>query len=135
MQDFLVSGLRKLVERTADDFDPALLSGLTATRAIEEWARIEKIACSQKLRSAARAEDVGLDAEAVVSDSSGVSTGEGGRRAEGAGKAEGDEVTRGMDTSQLFDSDDLLIVSRIYITLICILKRKKTEDTQVTARK
>jgi hypothetical protein len=89
VDEFLVSGLRKLVEKTAAEFDPALLSGLTATVAIEEWARIEKLACAQKLRSAARAEECGLDADAVVADSSGVPTGMARRQTRAARKATG----------------------------------------------
>jgi hypothetical protein len=75
VQEFLISGLRKLVEKTADDFDPALLSAITATQAIEEWARIEKIACAQKLRAADRAEDCGVDGDNAVAQSSGVKAG------------------------------------------------------------
>ena len=89
MNEFLVSGVRKLVEKTAEEFDPARLSPLLATRAIEEWAAIEKIACAQKLRSAARAEDGGLDAEAAVANSSGVSTGQARRQTRAARKAKG----------------------------------------------
>jgi 5-methylcytosine-specific restriction endonuclease McrA len=89
VQEFLISGLRRLVEKTADDFDPALLSGLTAARAIEEWAAIEKIACAQKLRAATRAEEVGLDAEGIVGDASGVPTGIARRQTRAARKAKG----------------------------------------------
>ena len=89
MQDQVVSGLRRLVERTAADFDPALLSGVEAMRAIEAWAAIEKVACAQKLRAAARAGDSGIDAEAVVSESSGVTTGAARRQTRAARKARG----------------------------------------------
>jgi hypothetical protein len=89
VQEFLISGLRRLVEKTAEDFDPALLSGLTAMRAIEEWAAIEKLACAQKLRAATRAEDCGIDAEGVVADSSGVATGAARRQTRAARKAKG----------------------------------------------
>ena len=87
MQDFLVSGLRRRVEKIADEFDPARLTPLMATAAIEEWARIEKIACAQKLRAATCAEDAGLDAEGAVADSSGVSTGAARRQTKAARKA------------------------------------------------
>ncbi|HVT75387.1 MAG TPA: hypothetical protein VHD87_00040, partial [Acidimicrobiales bacterium] len=89
MNEFLVSGLRKLVEKTAGEFDPALLSPLGAARAIEEWAAIEKLACAQKLLTAARAEDVGLDAEGIVADSSGVPTGAARKQTKAARKAKG----------------------------------------------
>src|SRR5690349_15629267 len=72
VQEFLLSGLRAVVEKTAAEFDPALLSGLTATAAVEEWARIERVACAAKLRAAARAEETGIDAETVVAESSGI---------------------------------------------------------------
>jgi hypothetical protein len=71
VRDGLLSGLRKVVEKTAAEFDPALLSGVTATQAVEHWAAIEKVACAQKLRAAARAEEVGIDAEGVVADAEG----------------------------------------------------------------
>jgi hypothetical protein len=89
VNEFLVSGVRRLVEKTAADFDPAVLSPVMATRAIEEWAAIEKIACAQKLRAATRAEDGGLDAEAAVAKSSGVSTGQARRQTRAARKAKG----------------------------------------------
>src|SRR4051812_45057788 len=89
VNELLVPGLRRLVEKTADEFDPALLSPLSATRAIEEWAAIEKIACAQKLRAAARAEDVGLDAEGIVANSSGVPTGAARKQTKAARKAKG----------------------------------------------
>ena len=66
-----------------------MLSGLTATRAIEEWARIEKLACAQKLRAAARAEDCGFDADGVVADASGVPTGAARRQTRVARQAKG----------------------------------------------
>ena len=75
MNEFLVSGLRKLVEKAADDFDPALLSELTALRAIEEWALIEKLASAQKLRSADQPKTLGLMPTAAVAESSGVTAG------------------------------------------------------------
>jgi len=89
VNEFLVSGLRTLVEKTAAEFDPALLSPLTATRAIEEWAAIEKIACAQKLRAAERAEDVGIDAEGVVADASGVPANAARRQTKAARKTKG----------------------------------------------
>jgi HNH endonuclease len=98
--EFLVSGLRRLVEKTADEFDPALLSAITATRAIEEWAAIEKIACAQKLRAATRAEDVGVDAEGVVANSSGVPTGAARKQTKAARKAKG-------KTKEAFDKGKL----------------------------
>ncbi|MBA2609258.1 MAG: DUF222 domain-containing protein [Actinobacteria bacterium] len=76
MKEFLVSGLRELVERTADEFEPGELGVLTAERAVSEWAAIERIACAAKLRSAARAEDIGLDAEQAVANASGVTSGQ-----------------------------------------------------------
>jgi hypothetical protein len=102
VQDFLVSGLRVVVEKTAADFDPALLSGVLATRAVEEWAAIEKVACAQKLRSAARAEEAGLDAEAVVANSSGVSTGAARRQTKTAAK-----VRKHKKTAEAFDKGKL----------------------------
>jgi hypothetical protein len=89
VQEFLISGLRKLVEKTADDFDPALLSAITATQAIEEWARIEKIACAQKLRAADRAEDCGVDGDNAVAQSSGVKA---GTPVEGAASSEAQDA-------------------------------------------
>jgi hypothetical protein len=78
-----------LVEKTAAEFEPALLSPLTATRAIEEWAAIEKIACAQKLRAATRAEDLGLDGSGTVADSSGVPAGQARHQTKTARKAKG----------------------------------------------
>ncbi|MEY2397071.1 MAG: hypothetical protein QOJ00_245, partial [Actinomycetota bacterium] len=72
----MVSGLRQLVERTAEEFEPGVLTMLTAERAVAEWGAIEKIACAAKLRAAARAEEVGLDAEQTVADASGVTAGQ-----------------------------------------------------------
>jgi hypothetical protein len=72
VQEFLLSGLRKTVEKTADEFDPGLLSGVTATQAVEHWAAIERVAGAQKLRAAARADEVGIDAEGIVADASGI---------------------------------------------------------------
>jgi hypothetical protein len=89
VNEFLVSGLRKLVEKTADEFEPGLLSPLTATRAIEEWALIEKIACAQKLRAGTRAEDLGLDAAGAVAGASGVPAGQARRQTKTARKAKG----------------------------------------------
>jgi hypothetical protein len=98
VNEFLVSGLRKLVEKTADDFDPAPLSALAATRAIEEWARIEKIACAQKLRAATRAEDLGVDGSGAVAGASGVPAGQARRQTKTARTAKGktkDKFERG----------------------------------------
>jgi hypothetical protein len=95
---FLLSGLRAVVEKTAAEFDPSLLSPLMATRALEEWAAIEKLACAQKLRAATRAEDGGLDAESAVANASGVSTGQARRQTRAARKAKGktrDALERG----------------------------------------
>jgi hypothetical protein len=89
VNEFLVTGLRKLVEKTADDFAPGALSGLLATRAIEEWGLIEKIACAQKLRAATRAEDCGLDAAGAVAGASGVSAGQARQQTKTARKAKG----------------------------------------------
>ena len=89
MNEFLVTGLRKLVEKTADEFEPGVLSALTATRAIEEWGRIEKIACAQKLRAATRAEDLGVDASGAVAGASGVPAGQARRQTKTARKAKG----------------------------------------------
>ena len=89
MKAILLKGLRGLVEKTADEFEPGLLTGVTAVEAIEEWARIEKIACAQKLRAAARAEEVGLDAEGLVADASGVHTGTARRQTRTARKSQG----------------------------------------------
>ncbi len=74
MNEFLVSKLRRAVEKTADQFEPGVLDVFTAERAVSEWAAIERIACAAKLRAAARAEDVGLDAEQAVADASGVTS-------------------------------------------------------------
>lgn len=63
-----------MVEKTASEFDPSVLSGAAAAQAVDEWARIERVACAAKLRAAARAEETGIDAEGVVADSSGIST-------------------------------------------------------------
>jgi hypothetical protein len=89
VQNFLLSGLRKTVEKTADEFDPALLTGLDATRAVEQWAAIEKVACAQKLRSAARAEEAGMDAETIVAESSGITQGAAKQQTRAARKAKG----------------------------------------------
>ena len=89
MNEFLVTGLRRLVEKTADDFEPGVLSGLLATRAIEEWGLIEKIACAQKLRAATRAEDLGVDAAGAVAGASGVPAGQARRQTKTARRAKG----------------------------------------------
>src|SRR5258705_10307108 len=89
MQDFLVSGLRKVVEKTAAEFDPALLSAATAIAAVEEWARIERVACAAKLLAAARAEETGIDAEGIVADASGIPTHAARRQTRVARKAKG----------------------------------------------
>jgi hypothetical protein len=81
VQDFLVSGLRKLVENTADEFEPGELDFCTVERAVAEWATIERIACAAKLRAAARAEDVGLDAEGAVAAASGITPGQARKQA------------------------------------------------------
>ncbi len=73
---FLVSSLRQLVDDTASKFEPALLSAFTAERAVAEWAAIERVACAATLRSAARAEEVGLDAEQAVAAASGITSGQ-----------------------------------------------------------
>jgi hypothetical protein len=100
MHESPVSGLRSLTEKIAADFDPALLSAVGAASAIEEWARIEKIACAQKLRSAARAEETGLDADAAVANSSGVPTGAARRQTKAARKAKG-KTKEAFDKGQL----------------------------------
>src|SRR5205809_10200 len=89
MQEFLVSGLRKVVEKTAGEFDPALLSAVAAMQAVDEWARIERVACAAKLRAARRAEDTGIDAEAVVADASGITQTAARRQTRVAGKTKG----------------------------------------------
>ncbi|HUR77260.1 MAG TPA: hypothetical protein VMZ22_04870 [Acidimicrobiales bacterium] len=75
MKEFLLSGLRAVVAKTADEFDPALLSVFTVEAAVAEWAAIERIACAAKLRAAARADEVGLDAEQSVAQSSRITAG------------------------------------------------------------
>ena len=78
-----------MVEKTAAEFDPALLSAATAIAAVEEWARIERVACAAKLRAAVRAEETGIDAEGVVADSSGIPTHAARRQTRAARKATG----------------------------------------------
>jgi hypothetical protein len=85
----LLSGLVAVVEKTADEFEPGLLSPLTAADAIEKWARIEKIACAQKLRAGTRAEDLGLDAAGAVAGASGVPAGQARKQTKTARKAKG----------------------------------------------
>jgi hypothetical protein len=89
VEDFAISGLRMLVEKTAAEFEPALLSGATATQAVDEWARIERVACAAKLRAAARAEETGIDSEGIVADSSGIPTHAARRQTRAARKAKG----------------------------------------------
>ncbi len=76
MNNGLVSALRQLVERKADEFEPGLLNAFTVEKAVAEWAAIERIAGAAKLRSAARAEEIGLDAEQAVARSSGITSGQ-----------------------------------------------------------
>lgn len=76
MQDGLLSGLRRLVEKTAADFEPGVLGVTTVEKAVADWAAIERIACAAKLRAASRADDVGLDSERAVANSSGLSSGQ-----------------------------------------------------------
>jgi hypothetical protein len=71
-----ISGLRMLVEKTADEFEPGVLLTFTVEKAVAEWAAIERIACAAKLRAAARAEEIGLDAERAVASSSGITSGQ-----------------------------------------------------------
>ena len=100
MNTGVLSGLLAVVEKTADEFEPGVLSALTAVEAIDKWARIEKIACAQKLRAAARAEEVGLDAEGAVAQSSGVPAGQARRQTKTARKAKG-------KTKQQFERGEL----------------------------
>lgn len=76
MEACQLSKLRSVVERVADQFEPGVLALLTVEAAVAEWAAIERVACAAKLRAAARAEDVGLDAESAVSSSSGITSGQ-----------------------------------------------------------
>jgi hypothetical protein len=98
----LLSKVRLLVEKMAAEFDPALLTGVLSARAIDEWARIEKLACAQKLRAAARAEETGLDAEAIVANSSGVPTPAARRQAQAARK-----TRKHARTAEAFDKGRL----------------------------
>ena len=68
--------MRRVVEATAREFEPGLLGLTTADAAVAEWAAIERIACAAKLRAAARAEEIGLDAEQAVANASGVTSGQ-----------------------------------------------------------
>lgn len=72
----LIGGLRKIVEKTADEFEPGVFDMTNVERALDEWAAIERIACAAKLRAASRAEEVGLDADGAVAQSSGVTSGQ-----------------------------------------------------------
>ncbi len=72
----LIGGLRKIVEKTAAGFEPGVLDITTAERAVHEWGAIERLACAAKLRAAARAEEIGLDAEQAVASASGVTSGQ-----------------------------------------------------------
>ncbi|MEY2396891.1 MAG: hypothetical protein QOJ00_65 [Actinomycetota bacterium] len=80
MNEFSVLGLRALVESTAADFEPGVLGLSTVEAAVSHWGAIERIACAAKLRAAARAEDLGLDADAAVADASGVTSGQARRQ-------------------------------------------------------
>jgi hypothetical protein len=83
-----------LVEKTAAAFDPSVLSPLGATQAIEEWAAIEKVACAQKLRAATHAENLGVDADGVVAQSSGLPAGAARKQTKTARKAKGRTKTK-----------------------------------------
>ncbi|MEY2467379.1 MAG: hypothetical protein QOF21_77, partial [Actinomycetota bacterium] len=80
MEEFAISGLRMLVEKTADEFEPGILNIFTAEAAVAQWGVIEKVACAAKLRAAARAEDLGLDAEGAVANASGLTSGQARRQ-------------------------------------------------------
>lgn len=67
-----LSDLRKAVDLVAQEFEPGVHGALTIEQVALEWGAIERVACAAKLRAAARAEDVGLDAEAAVAEASGV---------------------------------------------------------------
>ena len=67
-----VSELRLVVEKTAGGFEPGVLDTFTVEKAVSDWAAIEKTACAAKLRAAARAEEIGLDAEQAVAAASGM---------------------------------------------------------------
>lgn len=67
-----LSELRAAVELVAREFEPGVHGALTIEQVVSAWAAIERMACSAKLRAAARAEDVGLDAEGAVAEASGV---------------------------------------------------------------
>ena len=95
-----MSALREVVEKTAAAFDPAVLSGAAATQAVDEWARIERVACAAKLRAATRAEDAGLDAEGIVADSSGITQGAAKKQTRAARNVKG-------KTKAAFDKGDL----------------------------
>lgn len=80
MDTALLSGLRKIVEKTADEFEPGVFDIANVEQAVNEWAAIERIACSAKLRAAGRVEDLGLDPEATVAEASGLSSGQARRQ-------------------------------------------------------
>jgi len=80
VSDVSVSRLRMLVEKIADEFEPGVLNLLTVEKAVEQWGAIEKVACAAKLRAAARAEDLGLDADDAVANASGVTSGQARRQ-------------------------------------------------------
>jgi hypothetical protein len=80
VEEFAISGLRMLVEKTADEFEPGVLHTFTVEKAVAEWAAIERIACAAKLRAAGRAEEIGLDAEQAVANSSGITSGQARRQ-------------------------------------------------------
>ena len=80
MDTAVVTGLAKLVEQTARDFEPGVLDLSNVEAAVNAWAAIERVACAAKLRAAARLEDLGLDAEATVANASGLSSGQARRQ-------------------------------------------------------
>ena len=149
-----MSGLRRLVDKTAADFDPAVLSGLSALEAVEQWAAIEKVACAQKLRSAARAEDLGMDAEATVSDSSGVTTAAARRQTRAARKTKGktkeafekgklspaqaDAIADAADANPDAEDDLLDLAAKAPMTDLLHecerIKREATDDATLAAR-
>ncbi len=93
MDDRVVGALRQLVERKAGEFEPGALNLLTAEKAVAEWAAIERVACAAKLRAAARAEEIGLDAEQAVANASGVTAGQARRQTKLASKLKGKAQT------------------------------------------
>ncbi len=76
MEDCRLTKLRLVVEKVADWFEPRVLNTFTAEAAVAQWAGIERVACAAKLRAAARAEEIGLDAEQAVANSSGITSGQ-----------------------------------------------------------